>query len=97
MSITRINEFHAKEGKDDDVREFLVSIIPIIESSAGCQSCQLLQCLDDPTRRVVVEIWESVETHQTAVKSIPLDNFAEIMKMLAETPKGAYFRGCDGK
>ena len=97
MNITRINEFHAKESKGDDLREFLVSIVPIIESSAGCQSCQLLQCLDDPTRLVVVEIWESVEAHRTSVKNIPPNNFTEIMKMLAETPKGAYFRGCDGK
>lgn len=96
MSITRINEFHAKEGRADDLRKFLVSIIPVIESSAGCQSCQLLQCLDDPNRLVVVEIWESVEVHQTSVKSIPPDNFVEIMKMLSETPKGAYFSSCDG-
>ena len=96
MSITRINEFHAKVGKGNDLLKFLVSIIPIIESSAGCQSCQLLQCLDDPTRLVIIEIWESVEAHQTSVKSIPSDNFAEIIKMLVETPKGAYFRGCDG-
>jgi hypothetical protein len=53
--------------------------------------------LDDSTRLVVIEIWESVEAHQTSVKNIPSDNFAGIMKMLVETPKGAYFRGCDGK
>ena len=97
MSITRINEFHAKDGKDNDLRKFLTSVIPLIESSAGCQSYHLLQCLDDPTRLVVIEIWESVEAHQTSVKNIPSDNFAEIMKILVETPKGAYFRGCDGK
>lgn len=97
MNITRINEFHAKEDKGDDLRKFLVSIISIIESSAGCRSCRLLQCLDEPTRLVVIEIWDSVEAHQASVKSIPPDSFAEIMKMLAEIPKGAYFRGCDGK
>lgn len=97
MSITRINEFHAKDGRADDLHKFLISVIPTIESSAGCQSCRLLQHLDDPTRLVVVEIWESVEAHQTAVKRIPPDSFAEAMKMLVETPKGAYFRHCDGK
>ncbi len=97
MSITRINEFHAKDGMGDDLRKFLISIIPVIKSSAGCQSCQLLQCLDDPTRLVIVEIWESVEAHQASVKRIPPDNFAEIMKMLVETPKGAYFGGCNEK
>lgn len=97
MSITRINEFCAKDGMPDDLLKLLTSIIPVIESSAGCHSCQLLQCLDDPARFVITEIWESVEAHQTSVKSIPPDNFAEIVKMLAGTPKGAYFRGCDGK
>ena len=93
MRITRINDFHAKDGESDGLRRFLISIIPLIESSAGCQSCQLLQGLEDLTRFVIVEIWESVEAHQASVKNIPPGNFAEIMKMLAERPKGAYFSG----
>jgi hypothetical protein len=53
--------------------------------------------LDDPARLAVIEIWERVEAHQTSMKNIPSDNFAEIMKKLAETPEGAYFGSCDGK
>lgn len=49
--------------------------------------------LEDPTRLVIVEIWESVRAHQASVKNIPPGNFAEIMKMLAKRPKDAYFSG----
>jgi hypothetical protein len=42
MSITRINEFRAKDGKDDALRTFLTRLIPTIAVIPGCQSCQLL-------------------------------------------------------
>jgi quinol monooxygenase YgiN len=91
LSITRINEFQGRHGESDSLRKFLISIIPLIEASAGCQSCQLLQGLEDSSRLIIVEIWESVEAHQASVKNIPPAKFTEIMKMLADRPKGAYF------
>lgn len=97
MNITRINEFHAMMNKEDDLRECLASIIPLIESSASYQSCQLLQCLDESGRLVSVETRESVEAYKASIKIIPPDNFAEIMKVLVDTPRGAYSRCYDGK
>jgi quinol monooxygenase YgiN len=98
MTVTRINEFRAQVGKADALRDFLLSVVPTIESSVGCQACQLLQSHDDPTRFVVVEVWDSIEAHQASVKNIPAGAFEHVMQLLASAPSGAYYhvqRGAD--
>ena len=94
MSVTRINEFRAHEGSGDTLRERVRSIVPMIESSNGCLSCQLLQGQEDPTRILVIEVWESIETHQASLKNVPREVFHETMKLLAEPPTGAYYHAC---
>jgi heme oxygenase (mycobilin-producing) len=91
MAITRIGEFRAQAGKDDALRDFLSSVVPTIESSLGCRSCQLLQSHDDPTRFVVVEVWDSIEAHQASVRNIPPGAFENVMKLLAGAPSGEYY------
>jgi quinol monooxygenase YgiN len=91
MSITRINEFQAKPGRGDSLREFLSSIMPLIESLDGCQSCQLLQSLDDSHRMVIIEVWDSVEARKASIQNVPLGNFEEMMKILAGPPKREYY------
>ena len=95
MSITRINEFKAQEGHESALRALIESFLPMIESSDGCQGCQLLQGLDDPTRIVVIEVWDNPEAHLAAVKNVPPGVFAEAMKLLAGPPKGEYYRGSE--
>ncbi len=91
MSITRINEFQAQEGQGEALRDLIESFVPLIESSDGCQSCQLLQSLEDPTRIVVIEVWDSTEAHQASIKNIPPGALQEAMKLLAGPPKGGYY------
>ena len=91
MSVTRIGETQAKEELTEDLRGFLVAIMPIIKSSEGCQSCQLFQSEDDPTRFVMIEVWASVEAHQASVKNIPPEMLGEIRPLLAAPPSGQYF------
>ena len=91
MSTTRINTFHAKDGMADNLREFLISIIPIIEQSQGCESCQLLQGQDNANEFVVIEVWTSVTAHQTSVKNIPPEKLGVVMPMLASPPSGSYY------
>ena len=93
MSITRINEFKAQEKQGDTLQALLRSILPMIEASDGCQSCQLLQSLDDPTQIVVIEVWDNPEAHQASVKNIPPGVLQEAMKLLAGPPKGGYYQG----
>ena len=91
MTITRINEFQAQEGQGDTLRDLIRLFVPMIESSDGCRSCQLLQNQEDPTRIVVIEVWESIEAHQASMKNIPPDALQEAMKLLAGPPKGGYY------
>ena len=92
MSITRINEFQAREGQGNTLRDLISAFVPMIASSDGCQSCQLLQSQEDPTRIVVIEIWDSTEAHQAAMTNIPPDALKEAMMLLASPPKGGYYR-----
>ena len=91
MSITRINEFQAQEGQGEALRDLIQSFVPLIESSDGCQSCQVLQSQEDPTRIVVIEVWDSTEAHQASMKNIPPGALQEAMKLLAGPPKGGYY------
>ena len=92
MSVARIGEVQAKEELTDELREFLISIIPSIEASAGCESVHLYQSQDDTSRFIMIEVWDSVESHQASVKNIPAEKLGEIRPLLATSPSGSYFK-----
>ena len=91
MSIYRIGETQAKPELIQELREFLVSIMPIIKSSKGCESVQLFQNQDDPTIFTMIEVWDNVESHRASVKNIPSELFSEIQLLLETAPRGNYF------
>jgi len=91
MSVSRIGEVQAKEGLTRELREVLISIMPGIKSSEGCESVQLYQSQDDPSTFMMVEVWDTVESHQASVKSIPAEKLGEIRPLLANSPSGSYF------
>jgi quinol monooxygenase YgiN len=91
MNVTRINDFRAKESNAEALRAFLGQVIPSIASSRGCLSCKLLQSQDNPARFVVIEVWDSIESHMAAVKDIPPEMFASAMELLDGRPSGEYF------
>lgn len=91
MSVYRIGEVQAKEGSHEDLREFLLSIVPMIEAAQGCESVQLYQSQDDPSKFMIVEVWNDVEYHQASVKNIPAEKLGEIRPLLATSPSGRYF------
>ncbi|HKY54955.1 MAG TPA: antibiotic biosynthesis monooxygenase [Anaerolineales bacterium] len=90
MSVTRIGETQAKPETIEALRDFLISILPRIKSSHGCESVALYQSHDDPTKFVVIEIWDSIESHQASVKNIPSELLVEIRPLLASAPSGSY-------
>jgi quinol monooxygenase YgiN len=92
MSITRIGEFQAKPESTVNLRDFLLSIIPIIKSSQGCESVTLYQSQADLTHFTMLEVWDSIESHQASVKNIPPEMLTEIRPLLASAPSGGYFQ-----
>ena len=91
MTVTRIGETQAKPELTEALRDFLLSIMPIIKSSQGCESVTLCQSMDDPAKFIMTEIWDSVESHQASVKNIPPEKLAEIRPLLASAPSGGYY------
>jgi quinol monooxygenase YgiN len=92
MSITRIGEFQAKPESTVNLRDFLLSIVPIIKSSRGCASVTLYQSQADPIQFTMLEVWDSIESHQASVKNIPPEMLIEIRPLLASAPSGGYFQ-----
>jgi quinol monooxygenase YgiN len=97
MSISRIGEIQAKAGSTETMRDFLISIMPGIRSSEGCESVQLYQSQDDPSKFMMIEVWDSIESHQASVRNIPPEKLDEIRPLLAASPSGSYFRLVDQK
>jgi len=91
MSVTRIGEVKAKPELTNDLRDFLISIMPIIKLSQGCESVTLYQSHDDPTKFTMFEVWDSLESHQASVRNISPELLAEIRPLLASAPSGGYF------
>lgn len=91
MSIHRIGETQAKPETTEALCDFLISILPLIKSSQGCESVTLYQSHDDPTKFTIIEVWDSIESHQASVKNIPPEKLAEIRPLLASAPSGGYY------
>ena len=92
MSIIYIGQSQAKIGEVDNLRNFLTSVVlPGVQTSAGCESYQLFQSQDDPTKFIGIEVWDSVEAHRASVKNIPAESLGEYMKLVATLPAGGYY------
>ncbi|WP_281558119.1 antibiotic biosynthesis monooxygenase family protein [Thalassomonas sp. RHCl1] len=92
MSITRINEFLAAEGKAEELFTFLKSLMSYISSSEGCQSCEVLQSQDDENIFVVIEKWDSEHCHKQSVENYPKEKMAAAMPLIGAPPKGSFYR-----
>lgn len=95
MSISRIGEVRAKNVQIEELRDFLMSIMRMIKSSEGCEAVQLYQSQDDPSKFIMIEIWDSLESHQASVKNIPSEKLGEIQSLLASSPSGSYYHLID--
>ena len=91
MPVMRINQLQAIDGHEGSVFEFLTWILPDIQRAPGCISCEILRGLDDPTKIILLEWWESVEAHQKAVLHVDEDAMATVLALLAEPTAGEYF------
>jgi len=91
MSVARIGEFRAAEGKEDALADFLASIRGIILASEGAVSCDVFRDRADPGRFFVIEHWQTAEAHQASVKNIPPAMFQSAKALFGDAPKGSYF------
>lgn len=92
MSITRINTFRALDDHVDELKSFLLALLPTIRASSGCQSCQLLQDQTIPSRMVIIEIWDSIEAHHDSLQHVSQASIDQVKTMLASPPVGGYYQ-----
>ena len=92
MTIIRFGEFSAQPETSDALRDFLLSIMSIIKSADGCESVSLYQSKDNPTRFTIIEVWDSIESHQASAMDIPPEKLATIKPLLASAPSGEYYQ-----
>lgn len=92
MSVVRINEFSAAPGQAQALRQFLSSVIGVIEQAEGCRGCELLADPQDASRFVIVERWDSVAAHQAAASKIPPEQMAAFKPLIADPPTGRYYQ-----
>ncbi len=92
MSITRINQFKAAEGKETELFEFLKSLTPYITSSAGCLSYEVLQNSDEPSAFVIIEKWDAIDSHKKSVENFPQEDMLAAMPLFGDAPSGNYYK-----
>lgn len=91
MSVTRINEFLAADGKAAELFAFLRSLKSYISASDGCLSCDVLQKNDNESHFVVLEKWDLESSHAKSVADYPKENFAAAMALIGAPPKGGFY------
>lgn len=92
MTITRIGEMRAKTGQEIELRAFIETVVlPALKAADGLQACHLLQNQADPSRFIIIELWNSIESHQASAGAIDPRQIENAMKLLASPPRGAYF------
>lgn len=92
MAITRINEFHAVEGKGGELKAALKVVMSQVKEAPGCQRCRLMEDPTNPTRLAIFEKWDDVEAHQAAADCVTPAQQQEIQLLLADAPIGRYYR-----
>jgi len=92
MSVARIGQTQAKPETVEALRDFLLSIMPGIKSSEGCESVALYQSESDPTQFTMIEVWDRVESHQASVREISPELLEQIRSLLGSAPGGSYYR-----
>ena len=91
MSITRIYEIGAAEGKAEELYDFLKSLVPHITSSDGCSSCEVLRNNDDRDNFVFIEKWESIEHHKKSAENFPKEKLKSAKHLFGKPPKSSYY------
>ena len=88
QSVTVVGRFKATEGLDRILKEILLTLIEPSRKDEGCIKYDLHQAVDDPTRFIFYEIWESRE-HLSRHSATPhvQNTRAKAKDLLAEAPE----------
>ncbi len=92
MTIVRVNEFTAAEGKSNELFSFLEALVPYISGAEGCLSCELLKHHEQSNQFMIIERWDNIENHQQAITNYPQEDMQAAMSLFGAPPKGNYYK-----
>jgi quinol monooxygenase YgiN len=90
MTVARHYTLSAKPELADSMQGELDRLGDIVRALPGCLGFEMLRDIEDPTRFVFIEKWQSVEAHKAGGKQIPREAFAKLMDALAAPLAGSY-------
>lgn len=92
MTIARIGELIAQPGREEELREFIDTLIlPAIERAPGNIACQVYQHHVNKARFMVVETWKRKEDQQSYSLSIPAETTRHMRLLLASGSGSEFF------
>ena len=92
MSIVRHYVMQAKPGGGDRLAAVLGEIVALVRPVPGCEDAEALRDQTDPERFVLIERWDSVESHRAAGPHLQRDLLPQLIAALNGQPDAAY---CD--
>ena len=100
MSILRLNEFKALPGKFEQLTALFEGVVAGIRENPGCERCELLIKMadgaSDDEKLVVLEVWDSIEAHKSALAKMTPEDFAPAMALMSGRPTGQYYTATEG-
>lgn len=88
MGTIFVHEFAALPHRADELEDVLRRLLGVLEQADGYRSGQLLQSRDDPSRFILMAVWEGPEAHGRAVENMPVELMQRAMTLVAEVPRG---------
>lgn len=91
MGFTRVNEFVANEGCEEELTALLADVMHYLVRQPGCNGAELLISDEDESRLLVIERWQDKEAHHQALVNFPKDRLAAARQYFARPPRGEFF------
>ena len=87
MAIGLTVQLTIKEGANEDFEKVMATATARVKAEdAGCEMYDLFRSVDDPTRYVMVERWDTAENLEAHMKSPAMAEMAKIGPFVAGPP-----------
>ena len=91
MTITRMGAFQANPELTHSLHDFLFSHHAHHQILTGMRVRHAIPIPRRPDQVTIIEVWDSIKSHQVSVKNIPFEKLTEIRPLLASAPSGRYY------
>lgn len=97
MSVFRINQYQALEGKAEALEQVLRAMQELLRSAKGCRSYRISQDIGDPSLFSIFEEWDSLNEHMEASRLVSAELIEAAVPLLRGRPEGRYFQNFESE